>query len=155
MTKVLILLGALITGAAPYIFEKCELARLLRRSGLEGYRGYSLANWVCLVEHESSYNTRMVGHNRRDGKTTSSDYGLFQISSQDWCDNGRTQGRGSSRNSKNKCGKICLDFINDSIADDIECVKKVVLPQGMNVWYGWKKKCQRRNLTNFLKDCNL
>ncbi|XP_072900630.1 lysozyme C, milk isozyme-like [Hemitrygon akajei] len=153
--RVLILLGALITGAAPYIFEKCELARLLRKSGLEGYRGYSLANWVCLVEHESSYNTRVVGHNQRDGKTTSSDYGLFQISSQGWCNDGRTQSRGRSRNSKNKCGKMCLNFINDNIADDIECVKKVVLPQGMNVWYGWKKKCQRRNLTNFLKDCKL
>ncbi|WP_369041788.1 hypothetical protein, partial [Acinetobacter baumannii] len=25
---------------------------------MDGYRGVSLANWVCLTKHESNYNTK-------------------------------------------------------------------------------------------------
>ncbi|XP_067848356.1 lysozyme C-1-like [Heptranchias perlo] len=150
--KTFFILSALLAVASPYIYEKCELARVLRKNGLDGYRGYSLANWVCLVQYESSYNTRVVGRNRRGGRTLSSDYGLFQISSIGWCDDGRTQ---YSKNPKNGCGSKCDDYINDNIADDIQCAKRVVTPQGMNAWYGWKKKCKSRNLGNFLRDCNL
>ncbi|XP_032889376.1 lysozyme C, milk isozyme-like [Amblyraja radiata] len=150
--KTFILLSALLFVASPYIFEKCELAQLLLRHGLDGYRGYSLANWVCLVEHESGYNTRVVGRNRRGGKTVSSDYGIFQISSTRWCRDGQTTRR---RNTDDSCGRSCQDFINENITDDIECAKKVVLPQGMNAWYSWKKKCKQSTLTKFLKECDV
>uniref|UniRef100_UPI00398EB3EA lysozyme C-1-like n=1 Tax=Pristiophorus japonicus TaxID=55135 RepID=UPI00398EB3EA len=142
--KSFFILSALLAVASPYVYEKCELARVIRDSGLDGYRGYSLANWMCLVQHESSYNTRVVGRNRRDGRTVSSDYGLFQISSIRWCDDGRTENLKNSKNSKNVCGKSCDDFINDNITDDIQCAKRMVTPQGMNAWYSFLK-CQSRH----------
>ncbi|XP_067896170.1 lysozyme C, milk isozyme-like [Heterodontus francisci] len=150
--KPFFILSALLTVTSPYVYQKCELARLLRENGLNGYRGYSLANWLCLVQYESNYNTGVVGRNRRGGRTMSSDYGIFQINSIMWCDDGRTQ---NTKKLKNGCGKSCTDFINDNITDDIQCAKRVVTPQGMNAWYGWKKKCKNRNLGNFLDDCNM
>ncbi|XP_041067897.1 lysozyme C-1-like [Carcharodon carcharias] len=104
--KTFLILSALLTGAIPYVYQKCELAHLLHKNGLDGYRGYSLANWVCLVQHESNYNTSIVGHNRRDGKTLSSDYGIFQINSIRWCEDGQTQ---NSKKLRNGCRKSCKD----------------------------------------------
>ncbi|XP_043556136.1 lysozyme C-1-like [Chiloscyllium plagiosum] len=149
--KTFLILSVLLTGARPYVYQKCELAQLLRRNGLDGYRGYSLENWICLVQYESNYNTRIVGLNKRAGRTLSSDYGIFQINSVRWCEDGQTQ----HPKRRKGCGKRCNDFINDNIIDDIQCVKRIVTPQGMNAWYSWKKKCQSRNLGNFLDDCKI
>ena len=52
---------------------------------------------VCLAKWESNYNTEAINHNT-DGST---DYGIFQINSRYWCDDGRTPG------SKNICGIRC------------------------------------------------
>ncbi|XP_038657142.1 lysozyme C-1-like isoform X3 [Scyliorhinus canicula] len=150
--RTFLILSALLTGVRPYVYQKCELAELLHKNGLDGYRGYNLANWVCLVQHESNYDTRVIGRNRRGGKNLSSDYGIFQINSIRWCEDGRTQ---NTRKLKNGCKKSCRDFINDNITDDIQCVKRIVRPQGMNAWYGWKKRCQKRNLNDFLDDCKM
>uniref|UniRef100_UPI00398F5004 lysozyme C, milk isozyme-like n=1 Tax=Pristiophorus japonicus TaxID=55135 RepID=UPI00398F5004 len=148
--KTFFILSALLAVASPYVYEKCELARVLRNNGLDGFHGYSLANWVCLIQYESSYNTRAIGRNSRAGQIVSSDYGIFQINSYWWCDDGQTQ------NSRNGCRRSCDDYINDNIADDIQCAKSVVSdPQGMNAWYGWKNNCKIRNLDNFLRECNL
>ncbi|VTJ84972.1 Hypothetical predicted protein [Marmota monax] len=48
------------------VYERCELARTLKRLGMDGYRGISLANWVCLAKWESSYNTRATNYNPGD-----------------------------------------------------------------------------------------
>ncbi|XP_038657141.1 lysozyme C-like isoform X2 [Scyliorhinus canicula] len=102
--RTFLILSALLTGVRPYVYQKCELAELLHKNGLDGYRGYNLANWVCLVQHESNYDTRVIGRNRRGGKNLSSDYGIFQINSIRWCEDGRTQ---NTRKLKNGCKKSC------------------------------------------------
>ncbi|KAK9407534.1 SPACA3: Sperm acrosome membrane-associated protein 3 [Crotalus adamanteus] len=69
-------------GVGGKIFGRCELARVLKKSGLEGYRGYSLADWVCLAFYESHFDTALVDH-EADGSTSN---GIFQINSHIWCE---------------------------------------------------------------------
>ena len=52
---------------------------------------------VCLSKWESSYNTGAINHNT-DGST---DYGIFQINSKWWCNDGATPG------AKNACNIDC------------------------------------------------
>ncbi|XP_059822219.1 lysozyme C-like [Hypanus sabinus] len=148
--KTLFLLSALLTVISPRTYEKCELARELRSHGLDGYQGYRLEDWVCLVKHESSYRTDVVNHNWNFWfSIVSTDYGLFQINSKWWCEDGNTS------NSRNGCGIECIDLLDDDITDDVQCAKRVVSdPQGMRAWYGWKNGCQR-DLSNFLSECSL
>uniref|UniRef100_A0A8C0IKQ5 Sperm acrosome membrane-associated protein 3 n=1 Tax=Chelonoidis abingdonii TaxID=106734 RepID=A0A8C0IKQ5_CHEAB len=75
------LLACLSMGGQGKIFTRCELAETLQDSGMDGYEGYSLANWVCLAFYTSGFDTAAVGANA-DG---SSDYGIFQINSGWWC----------------------------------------------------------------------
>ncbi|XP_072900862.1 lysozyme C-1-like isoform X2 [Hemitrygon akajei] len=147
--KTLFLLSALLTVVSPRTYEKCELARELRSRDLDGYRGYRLEDWVCLVQHESNYSTYVVNHNGNAWWIVSTDYGLFQINSKWWCDDGNTL------HSYNGCGIQCTDLLDDDITDDVQCAKQVVSdPQGMRAWYGWRNGCHR-NLSNFLSECYL
>ncbi|CAM9971353.1 unnamed protein product [Lampetra fluviatilis] len=63
------------------VFARCELAKALHDMGVGKA---SLGDWVCLAQAESSYNTRATYHNYNG----STDYGIFQINSNWWCDNG-------------------------------------------------------------------
>lgn len=57
------------------IYERCELAKELHfvhKLPLE-----QIATWVCIVKHESNYNTSAIGSLNADG---SLDHGLFQAS---------------------------------------------------------------------------
>ncbi|XP_011784684.1 PREDICTED: lysozyme C isoform X2 [Colobus angolensis palliatus] len=89
--KALIILGLVLLSVTVQgkIFERCELARTLKKLGLDGYKGVSLANWVCLAKWESGYNTDATNYNPGDEST---DYGIFQINSRYWCNNGKTPG---------------------------------------------------------------
>ncbi|KAJ7317536.1 hypothetical protein JRQ81_003698 [Phrynocephalus forsythii] len=113
--KTLLVLGLslfvalVMPGAEAKVFERCELARELKRSGFD-----KVGDWVCLVEHESRYNTAAINDNGR-----SRDYGIFQINSQYWCDDGKTQG------SKNMCHISCSKFLDDDIRDDMKCAKLI------------------------------
>ncbi|XP_038657282.1 lysozyme C-1-like [Scyliorhinus canicula] len=148
--KILLILSVLLAVATPKVYQKCELARVLRGNGLDGFHRYSLANWVCLVQYESNYNTNAIGRNRKHGVIVSSDYGIFQINSYWWCNDGQTL------NTRNRCHKNCNDFLNSDITDDIECAKRVVRdPQGMYAWYGWQNNCANRDLSHFLDECHL
>ncbi|XP_078088200.1 lysozyme C-1-like [Mustelus asterias] len=148
--KTLVILSALLAVASPYVYSKCELARTFWRNGLDGYQGYSLADWVCLAQYESTYDTEAIGRNRRGGVVVSSDYGILQINSYWWCDDHQT------RNTRNGCHRNCNDFLDRDITNDIECAKRVVRDfQGMNAWYGWKNNCKNRDLSRFLAECNL
>uniref|UniRef100_A0A8C4Y6T3 lysozyme n=1 Tax=Gopherus evgoodei TaxID=1825980 RepID=A0A8C4Y6T3_9SAUR len=81
----LTLLGCLVPGGLGMYYTRCQLAQTLQQLGLDGYMGYSLANWVCMAAHESSYNTQATHYNSWDGST---DFGIFQINSRYWCQNG-------------------------------------------------------------------
>lgn len=60
------------------IFTKCELAKALS----ETFPQDKLADWNCLVKHESSYNSMTRSPKNRNG---SYDYGIFQINDKYWC----------------------------------------------------------------------
>ncbi|KAK7810115.1 hypothetical protein U0070_007479 [Myodes glareolus] len=80
------------------VYERCELARIMKRHGMVGYKGFSLENWICLAQHESGFNTRVVT-NHPGHRSTS--YGIFQINSRHWCNDGKT------RKPVNACGIRC------------------------------------------------
>ncbi|XP_061477679.1 lysozyme C-3-like [Rhineura floridana] len=136
----------LIVVNAARIMKRCELARICKQRGLDRYRGYSLGNWICMAFHESRYNTRAVGRPNKDG---SRDYGIFQINSRWWCDNGR-------RPTANGCKSSCFAFLRDDITNSIECAKRIVRdPQGMNAWVAWRKHCKGRDLSRWTRGCGV
>uniref|UniRef100_A0A8B9FIM0 lysozyme n=1 Tax=Amazona collaria TaxID=241587 RepID=A0A8B9FIM0_9PSIT len=102
-----------------------------------------IADWVCLVKHESSYNTKAVNNNG-----PSRDYGIFQINSKYWCEDGKTSG------SKNACHISCSKFQDDNIEDDIQCAKKIAREaNGLTPWYGWRDNCKGKNLSSYVNGC--
>ncbi|XP_058025629.1 lysozyme C-2-like [Ahaetulla prasina] len=143
---VLTFLFLLVAASEAKRYTRCDLASVLKQNGMDGYEGVSLGDWICMASSESSFDTGAVSRLNDNG---SRDYGLFQINSRYWCND--NQGR-----TANGCNKPCSDFIDDDITDDITCVKRVVRdPNGMNAWYGWKSKCQGRDLSEWTRDCKL
>ncbi|XP_010012380.1 PREDICTED: lysozyme C-like, partial [Nestor notabilis] len=92
----LVFLGLALPGTQAKVFSRCDLVKTLRGHDFEGFVGKTVADWVCLVKHESSYNTEAVNNNG-----PSRDYGIFQINSKYWCEDGKTTG------SKNACRISC------------------------------------------------
>ncbi|NXA33732.1 LYSC protein, partial [Eudromia elegans] len=128
------------------IYERCELAAAMKRLGLHNFRGYSLGNWVCAAKYESSFNTGAVNRNR-DG---SSDYGILQINSRWWCNDGRTSG------AKNICKISCNALLSSDITASVNCAKKIVSDKnGMNAWVAWRKYCKGRDVSQWVRGCRL
>ncbi|XP_007577315.1 PREDICTED: lysozyme C-like isoform X1 [Poecilia mexicana] len=124
MMKTLVLL-LLVAVANAKRFERCDWARTLKASGMDGYRGISLADWVCLTQHESGFDTSTTNRNR-DGST---DYGIFQINSRWWC-------RDSGVSSSNGCNINCSQLLTDNVRTAITCAKRVVRdPNGIRAWW--------------------
>ncbi|NXC54849.1 LYSC protein, partial [Aleadryas rufinucha] len=120
----LVFLGLALPGTQGKVFSRCEMVRILRRYGFEGFEGTTVADWVCLVEHESSYNTRAYNNNG-----PSRDYGIFQINSKYWCNDGRTAG------AKDACHISCSKLLTDNIEDDVRCAKKIAREaHGLSPW---------------------
>ncbi|XP_022600259.1 lysozyme C [Seriola dumerili] len=131
--------------ASARVYQRCEWARILKSHGMDGYRGYSLANWVCLSKHESEYNTRAINHN----SDRSTDYGIFQINSRWWCDNGQTP-------TSNACNIRCNELLTDDVSVAINCAKRVVRdPNGLGAWVAWRVHCKNRDLSSYLAGCGL
>ncbi|XP_038612556.1 lysozyme C [Tachyglossus aculeatus] len=129
------------------VFERCELARTLKRFGMDGYRGVSLANWVCLANWESSFNTNARNYNPGDQST---DYGIFQINSRYWCNDGRTP------RAVNACGISCNELLKDDITQAVRCAKRVVQdPQGIRAWVAWRNRCQGRDVSVWTRGCGV
>ncbi|XP_052021665.1 lysozyme C-1-like isoform X2 [Apodemus sylvaticus] len=100
--KALLTLGLLLLSVSVQakVYERCELARTLKRNGLSGYSGVSLSDWVCLAQHESGYNTEAINYNPGDQSTN---YGIFQINSRNWCNDSKTP------DAVNACGIPCSE----------------------------------------------
>ncbi|XP_069731998.1 lysozyme C-like [Phaenicophaeus curvirostris] len=136
-------LGLALPGIQGKVVQRCELVKILRQNSFEGYMGRTVADWVCLVAHESSYNTKAIHDNG-----SSRDYGIFRINSQYWCDDGKTHG------SKNACHMGCSKFLDDSIKDDMQCAKKIAQEaKGLKPWVGWNKHCRGKNLSPYVRGC--
>ncbi|XP_078534788.1 lysozyme C [Lissotriton helveticus] len=128
------------------IFKRCELASTMKAMGLDGYSGYSLANWVCTAYYESRFNTSAMNFNPGDKST---DYGVLQINSHWWCEDGRTP------KSHNICRVPCSAFLQDDITQIVQCAKTVVSSQGMSAWVAWNAYCKGKDLSPWIKDCQL
>ncbi|NP_036903.2 lysozyme C-1 precursor [Rattus norvegicus] len=147
--KALLVLGFLLLSASVQakIYERCEFARTLKRNGMSGYYGVSLADWVCLAQHESNYNTQARNYNPGDQST---DYGIFQINSRYWCNDGKTP------RAKNACGIPCSALLQDDITQAIQCAKRVVRdPQGIRAWVAWQRHCKNRDLSGYIRNCGV
>uniref|UniRef100_A0A1A7YVB5 lysozyme n=1 Tax=Iconisemion striatum TaxID=60296 RepID=A0A1A7YVB5_9TELE len=141
-TLVVLLLLALADGKT---FERCDWARTLKAAGMDGYRGISLANWVCLTQWESHFNTQAINHN----KDKSTDYGIFQINSRWWCNDGQIH-------SANGCNINCSDLLTDNVSTAIRCAKRVVAdPPGIGAWVAWRVHCKNRDVSSYLAGCGL
>lgn len=96
-----------------------------------------------MIEHESDRDTSKI----TKGSNGNNRYGLFQISSKEWCKEGRKGGM---------CNARCEDFLDDNITDDVECVKKVYNRDGFKHWPGWVQTCRTQsNLPNLNLVCRL
>ncbi|KAM4749460.1 lysozyme C-1-like [Rhinophrynus dorsalis] len=139
----LALLTCLIFTTQGRYYTQCELLKIFKETGLAGYHGYSAANWICLAKYESGFSTSAVNNNG-----PSRDYGIFQINSRYWCNDGKTKG------SVNACRISCQSLLNDNILDDIECAKRIVRdPNGMSAWVAWRNHCKGRNLSQYTAGC--
>ncbi|XP_063786558.1 lysozyme C [Pseudophryne corroboree] len=128
-------------------YERCELARAMKIKGLDGFRGYSLPNWVCTAFFESSFFTDRTNFNRGDNST---DYGILQINSRWWCNDYKTP------RSRNACNINCNALLSNDITESVRCAKRVVSdPNGMGAWVGWRNNCKGRDLSQWVKDCKL
>uniref|UniRef100_A0A3P8YMN0 lysozyme n=1 Tax=Esox lucius TaxID=8010 RepID=A0A3P8YMN0_ESOLU len=151
MRAVLVLL--LVAVASAKVYDRCDLARRLKAAGMDGYYGNSLPNWVCLAKWESSYNTQATNRNT-DGST---DYGIFQINSRWWCDDGRTP------RAKNGCGIRCSQLLTDDLTVAINCAKRVVRdPNGIGACkfcvhfrVAWRNRCKNRDLQSYVAGCGV
>uniref|UniRef100_A0A3B1JCH4 lysozyme n=1 Tax=Astyanax mexicanus TaxID=7994 RepID=A0A3B1JCH4_ASTMX len=143
MMKIWVLL-LLVAAASAKRFTRCELARTLKAAGMSGYKGVSLANWVCLANAESSYNTQTTNRNT-DGST---DYGIFQINNRWWCTNGQFP-------SHNGCRVSCSQLLSDNISASIACAKTIVNQQGITAWVGWRNRCRNRDVSQYIAGCGV
>ncbi|KAJ8272496.1 hypothetical protein GJAV_G00089820 [Gymnothorax javanicus] len=141
--RVLVLL--LLAGAASAkIFSQCELAKKLKNIGMASYKGVSLGGWVCLARWESSYNTQATNLNT-DGSTN---YGIFQINSRWWCnDGGRTA---------NRCKMNCTSLLKDDISDAIACAKRAVRrSRDIGAWVAWREHCKGQDVSQYTQGCGV
>uniref|UniRef100_A0A452FQN9 lysozyme n=1 Tax=Capra hircus TaxID=9925 RepID=A0A452FQN9_CAPHI len=130
--KTLIILGFLFLSVAVQgkVFERCELARTLKKLGLDDYKGVSLANWLCLTKWESSYNTKTTNYNPNSEST---DYEIFQINSKWWCND--------------------VDGCMYSAA--VRQNNQIVSEQGIPAWVAWKSHCRDHEVSSYAKGCAL
>uniref|UniRef100_A0A8C6EBM5 lysozyme n=1 Tax=Moschus moschiferus TaxID=68415 RepID=A0A8C6EBM5_MOSMO len=127
----LLLLSVTVQGKK---FQRCEL-------------GISLANWMCLARWESNYNTHATNYNRGDKST---DYGIFQINSHWWCNDGKTP------RAVNAYHIPCSTLLKDDITQAVASAKKVVSdPQGVRAWVAWRNKCQNQDLRSYVQGCRV
>jgi lysozyme C len=71
----LILLSVHIRQYFAKTFSRSELSTVLQQNGLS-----NIDDWLCLVEHESTFTTSKTNKN----KNKSTDYGIFQINNGFW-----------------------------------------------------------------------
>ncbi|XP_038619698.1 lysozyme-like protein 6 [Tachyglossus aculeatus] len=141
---VLLLASSLLGKAQGEILARCELAVHLQEGGLGGFKGYSLADWICLAYQESKFDTMLISTNS-DGST---DYGLFQINSHIWCADHLSH-------SQNRCKVSCIEILNNIVAH-ILCAKKIVSEHsGLKYWSSWTEHCEGRDLSHWVAGCDL
>ncbi|XP_018010960.1 uncharacterized protein LOC108668285 isoform X1 [Hyalella azteca] len=142
-----LLLALACRQAIAKIFDKCELAHLLETK--HGMTRVDVQDWVCIAEHESTFNTEAVNKFNWDG---SRDYGLFQLSDKFWCDD---------HTGKNVCKTPCSAFLDDDLTDDLACVRRIIKDTeawkgkgtGLTAWVAYVNRCQGQDLKTNVAEC--
>ncbi|KAI5224754.1 Lysozyme C [Manis pentadactyla] len=106
----------------------------------------SRENGMCLMKWESNYNTRAINYNH---PSKSTDYGIFQINSRYWCEDGKTP------RSVNACHIPCSALLKDDITQAVTCAKRVVSEQGIKAWVAWRSHCQNRDVSKYVRNCRV
>ncbi|XP_072254639.1 lysozyme C, kidney isozyme-like [Pyxicephalus adspersus] len=124
---------ALFAASEAKVFTKCELAKVLKSAGLDGYYGYSLANWMCMAYYESRYTTNAMYDNG-----WSRDYGIFQINSYWWCNDGKTSGAVSACSIS--CKRLTIDryVIHGRTSEILKAIKESIhqaLERGWGIFH--------------------
>lgn len=123
-----ITLLVLVSCAQARIYRRCELARILYHDyGVTNL--HTLANWICLIQHESGFNDQSVSPISHNG---SQDFGLFRVNNQWWC-----QGHIQSHNT---CGIACTALLGN-LAASWRCAQLIYQEQGFKAWNGWVQHC--------------
>lgn len=123
------------------VYEKCDLARELNE--IHGISKEDVATFVCIAEHQSRFNTTAIGQGMY--------YGIFQMSSEFWCDTYYSDGKA--------CEINCDDLIDDDLSDDLQCMRKIIdehkriSGNGFNAWPSGVS-CQSMSY-NYLSDCSI
>ncbi|KAK7872489.1 hypothetical protein R5R35_014280 [Gryllus longicercus] len=116
--------------AVAVVLSKCTVAKELYKNGIPKSK---IPDWLCLIQHESSYNTAATNVNNKGTVDESKDNGIFQINDRYWCGENAVGG---------DCKLKCSSLLNSDITDDIKCAKHIYSLQGFDAWYGWKNHCQ-------------
>uniref|UniRef100_G1NV24 Sperm acrosome membrane-associated protein 3 n=1 Tax=Myotis lucifugus TaxID=59463 RepID=G1NV24_MYOLU len=138
------LLSCLLTCGQAKVYSRCELFRVLQEFGLEGYRGHSLADWLCLAYYTSGFDSAAVDH-EADGSTNN---GIFQINSRKWC---KTLKEYSTKG----CNMYCTARVLDpDLKNAVICSMKISQqPQGLRIWEAWKHHCLGKDLSDWVDGC--
>ncbi|XP_066152401.1 uncharacterized protein [Euwallacea fornicatus] len=122
------------------VYERCDLVRELRNFDIPNDE---IPTWVCIVQHESNYNTSAMN-------PASGDHGLFQISQIYWCS---PPGDGYG------CNSACSEFRDDDISDDLQCVRRIynehkrISGNGFNAWTVYPLYC-KDDLSRYMSNCS-
>ncbi|XP_018958317.1 lysozyme C-like [Cyprinus carpio] len=120
---------------------RCDVARIFKQEGLDGFEGFSLGNYVCTAYWESKFKTHKVR-----SADTGKDYGIFQINSFKWCEDGTPGG-------KNLCKMPCSDLLQDDLKASVKCAKLIVKTEGLKSWDTWDSYCKGRKMSRWVKGC--
>lgn len=124
------------------VYDRCELAQELRFR-FDVVSEEEIAAWVCIAQHQSSFNTAAVG--------AGGYYGLFQIGEEFWCEKGAGTGK--------ECAVPCNKLIDDNISDDFECNKIIYdkhqqqFGNGFHAWTTYKTHCSDGKALGYIDGC--
>ncbi|KAM8945819.1 sperm acrosome-associated protein 5-like [Pelodytes ibericus] len=119
--------------------DRCTLVQSLRSADIR-VKNYTVEDYTCVAYHISNYDSFL--------HQSTTEYGIFQINSYWWCNDGVTVGR------KNLCGVLCTDLLNTNLTDDIKCLRRIVQePDGLAAWDVWNSECKGKDLRDFTSGC--
>uniref|UniRef100_A0A8C3HHL8 lysozyme n=1 Tax=Chrysemys picta bellii TaxID=8478 RepID=A0A8C3HHL8_CHRPI len=148
-TCALLILGLFLLPLAAHgkIYERCELARAMKRLGLDGYRGYSLGHCQsCTARYGSNFNTGAMNYNAGDKST---DLWDFTNQQRRWCENGFFPP---------SCYHyfLFLELLTADITASVNCAKRTVRdPNGTGAWVPCKWYCRGRDVSQWIRGCKL
>ncbi|KAM6215403.1 alpha-lactalbumin [Rhynchocyon petersi] len=128
---ILLLVGILFPAIQAIQCDKCVMAQQLK--DMDGYKGITLPEWVCIAFHMSGCDTQAIVNN--NGSTG---YGLLQINNKHWCQDQQIP------QSRNICNISCTKLLDNNLDDDKRCAKKILDILGIDYWPAHKPLCSEK-----------